>query len=139
MFFGKRSAQAAGRRKGYCRDCEAEYLKARLENKAARDSKREAARRYARSARNRELRLAKLYGITVADYDAMVEAQGNRCAICQTETITGNATYWHVDHDHATGRIRGLLCHYCNLGLGSFKDDPELLRRAVAYLGTPDV
>ncbi len=132
VFFGQRPG---GRRKGYCRECETAYHAERLATrKDARDSKREAARRYARSERNRELRLAKLYGITLADYDGMLEAQSGKCAICSADEPGGNAAYWHVDHDHSTGRVRGLLCARCNIGLGYFQDDPQRLAAAGAYL-----
>jgi len=59
-------------------------------------------------------------------------AQGGVCAICGG--INDNDDALSVDHDHETGRIRGLLCSKCNKGLGSFNDDPELLRKAIAYL-----
>lgn len=75
----------------------------------------------------------KQYGLTPAMYDAMLVAQGNCCAICRSRSPAGKK-YFHVDHDHATGRVRGLLCFRCNSGLGNFKDDPRSLRAAAAYL-----
>jgi len=135
VYFGRRTAQADSRRKGYCRECESSYLQARLaESKAARDAKRAAARTYNRSQRARELRLLSMYGITLADYDAMLAAQSGRCAICSADEPGGNAKHWHVDHDHATGQVRGLLCTRCNVGLGYFQDDPDRLGSALNYL-----
>lgn len=77
------------------------------------------------------------YGITVEKMRAMAEAQGHKCAICgEKETIHRNGLVRHlaVDHDHKTGAIRDLLCQACNTGLGKFKDDPEILAKAIAYL-----
>jgi hypothetical protein len=74
-----------------------------------------------------------LYGISLEEFDALVTAQEGRCAICRTDTPGGKGS-WHVDHDHATNRIRGLLCHPCNLMLGHAQDDPARLRAAAAYL-----
>lgn len=59
----------------------------------------------------------------------MREAQGDCCPIC-TKPL-GRA---HVDHDHATGKVRALLCHHCNIGLGHFRDDKVALARAIDYL-----
>lgn len=133
-FFGNRPG---GRRKGYCRECESDYLAERLaSSKDARDDRRAAALKYSRSERSRELRLAKLYGITLADYDAMLAAQSGLCAICSAGEPGGNANHWHVDHNHQTGRVRGLLCTRCNIGLGYFQDDPDRLANALAYLAS---
>jgi len=90
--------------------------------------------RYRRRYRGR-IRKA-LYGITEEQYQAMFESQGNACAICgSTDWPASNyAGSPHVDHDHATGEVRGLLCGHCNNGLGHFRDDPERLRKAAAYL-----
>ena len=77
------------------------------------------------------------YGITGPQYDAMVEAQGNRCAICgETPDNGGHPKQRHlaVDHSHKTGQVRSLLCAHCNRGLGHFKDSPSLLDAAKAYL-----
>ena len=73
------------------------------------------------------------YGITPEQFAERLESQDGRCAICRTDTPGGKGG-WHVDHDHETKAIRGLLCNNCNNGLGRFADDPVRLRGAVAYL-----
>lgn len=77
--------------------------------------------------------LSKRYGITTADFDAMLAKQLGRCAICATDEPGGMGSF-HVDHDHVTGAVRGLLCYKCNQGLGFFNDNPRLLQRARRYL-----
>ncbi len=77
------------------------------------------------------------YGITATVYAEMLAEQGGVCAICGLpETImrAGRVMQLSVDHCHTTTEVRGLLCSDCNNGLGRFKDDPELLLRAAAYL-----
>jgi hypothetical protein len=74
----------------------------------------------------------RLYGIGPDQYAAMLEAQDGGCAICHGQSMDGKGL--HVDHDHATGRNRGLLCDRCNRGLGLFRDDAALLRAAADYL-----
>lgn len=74
----------------------------------------------------------KLYGLSIEAYEELLERQNGCCAICR-EPAPGDLAL-AADHDHATGAIRGLLCSRCNYGLGSFRDDPELLRTAVAYV-----
>jgi hypothetical protein len=69
-----------------------------------------------------------VYGITVEEYYTMVEAQDGRCLTCDRETTLV------VDHDHASGVVRGLLCNNCNLALGHANDDPARLRRMAKYL-----
>jgi hypothetical protein len=78
--------------------------------------------------------LKRRYGMTVEEYEVFEEKQKSLCAICKQPE---NARYFRrlcVDHDHETGKIRGLLCHMCNTGLGKFADDVELLRAATIYL-----
>jgi len=72
-------------------------------------------------------------GFTHEQYVALLEAQDGRCAICRTDTPGGKGGF-HLDHDHATGAVRGLLCTNCNMGLGRFADDPARLRAAAEYL-----
>jgi hypothetical protein len=79
-------------------------------------------------------RTLRKYGITEADWDRMLTEQGGRCAICRTDTPGGRGERWHIDHSHATDKVRGLLCHNCNVGIGNFQDAPALLRSAAAYL-----
>lgn len=64
------------------------------------------------------------------------EAQGNLCAICETD-VGGLWRDLNIDHDHATDTVRGLLCDPCNKGLGFFKDNPENLQKAINYLKFP--
>lgn len=75
-----------------------------------------------------------LYGVTPEQYQALLDAQDDRCAVCRSDAWPGKDNRPHVDHDHATGAVRGLLCGRCNTGLGQFQDDPALLRAAVDYL-----
>lgn len=87
---------------------------------------REAAEKYHREG----LRFAK-YGITREDFRAMYVAQEGCCAICLGSVSEAKA---HIDHDHQTGLVRGLLCSNCNRGLGFFADDEGRLERAITYL-----
>lgn len=68
------------------------------------------------------------YNLTEEQYGVMVLQQSNKCLIC------GDEVDLVVDHDHSTGKIRGLLCHTCNIGLGMFKDNIENLERSIEYL-----
>lgn len=110
-------------RKGRCKACAAD---------AQRD-------RHARDPdRRRWTVVLHRYGITKADFDALYDAQDGACALCgKTDGAAREAVgerYWlHIDHDHETGRVRGLLCFACNNGLGFFST-PELLARADEYL-----
>lgn len=93
---------------------------------------------HARKLRRRR-RQKHLYGITQEFFDLAFASQRGLCAICKKQLVldhTSNhqANKAHVDHDHATQKFRGLLCGYCNLGLGKFWDNPSLLREAAAYL-----
>lgn len=75
----------------------------------------------------------KLYNVTEEQVQHMLRQQGSACAICGTKT-SGRKSHWCVDHDHAMGAVRGLLCRNCNVGLGNFQDNPATLRRAADYL-----
>jgi hypothetical protein len=93
-----------------------------------------AADQKARYGKDPELsnrkQLARIHGLTLAEYDALYAAG---CAICGTHD-PGTKRRMHVDHDHATGKVRGVLCPLCNVGLGHFKDSPALLAKAAQYL-----
>jgi hypothetical protein len=68
----------------------------------------------------------------VEEYEAMLSKQCGACAICKRPSPDGRRL--HIDHDHSTGLVRGLLCHDCNRGLGIFKDSHVILKAAVKYL-----
>lgn len=81
-----------------------------------------------RRAQNRKA----LYGITQVDYDRMLEKQAGLCAICHGPPV--GKPFLLVDHCHTTGKVRGLLCQSCNVGMGHFRDDPGRLEAAAMYL-----
>ena len=89
-------------------------------------------------AAERRVNIGATYGLEYKDYVSMYSKQGGGCEICGTPIAkfknNDGVPTAHVDHDHATGVVRGLLCRGCNLGLGCFKDDPELLDAAIDYL-----
>jgi hypothetical protein len=99
------------------------------------------ARQRAYYYRHRERRLAAMratnYKCAPGDYEAMLVAQDRKCAICgctPTDRFQGRIKNLAIDHDHATGRIRALLCSGCNAGLGHFKNNPFILIAAAQYL-----
>ncbi|SCF25014.1 Recombination endonuclease VII [Micromonospora purpureochromogenes] len=77
---------------------------------------------------SREYHLRRRYGVGQKEFDELLAEQGGVCAIC------GGADPQHLDHDHRTGWVRGILCFNCNGGLGQFRDSPTRLARAITYL-----
>jgi Recombination endonuclease VII len=102
----------------WCKDCKAKYM-------------REYAR--AKPGYQRRQDYMRRYGVTWEQYEQMLADQNGACAICP-RTSSGKGQPLDVDHSHVTGRVRGLLCSRCNRGIGTFLDDPALLRNALAYL-----
>ena len=84
--------------------------------------------------------LKQTYGITLQEYQQLVVDQGGCCAICENEVDLEprgrgkSYSGFAVDHCHDTGKVRGLLCYKCNLALGHFKDDLNILKKAIEYL-----
>jgi hypothetical protein len=74
--------------------------------------------------------LKKKYNLSLAEFQAMVKRQKGKCCICHQRP----RSVLHVDHNHTTGSVRGLLCSGCNRGLGCFQDRPALLKKAAKYL-----
>lgn len=78
------------------------------------------------------------YGLSEEQFEALRARQGDCCAIC-ARTDSGRPGHdWYVDHNHVTGKVRGLLCLTCNAGLGQFYDNPVRLRAAAQYLEDSD-
>jgi hypothetical protein len=101
---------------------------------------RKAQLKYRLSHRE-ELRIRRRfhhYGIGQEDFQRLLAAQGHQCAICRCDLVVFTGVNGpNVDHDHADGSIRGLLCGDCNVGLGRFHDNPQILTAAAAYLANP--
>lgn len=107
----------------YCRQCRSER---RIGEHLKRDiDKYNIARKKWRGAKTERDRNI--------DYGALLSSQDNKCAICQKSVLEYKKRFC-IDHDHETGKTRGLLCHSCNLALGNFKDSVNSLKRAVKYL-----
>jgi hypothetical protein len=86
----------------------------------------------ARKASSHERRVQEVYGLAPGDYDRLYEAQGGTCAICRR--ARGIARKLAVDHDHRSGRVRGLLCSTCNKILGHLRDDSSVAYGIYSYL-----
>ena len=137
---GREYVCKACRRKSAKAYREANPEKVRLAKAAAKAKDPERYRRLTResAARRREHKapdhwaawIKKSYGMSAKEYTGLFEKQKGRCAICR------NITKYRlcVDHDHETGLVRGLLCKPCNSSLGGFKDNADLLQKALAYL-----
>ena len=94
--------------------------------KPCHNARTRASVRRAGGARHYHLR--RRYGVGASDVRLLIEKQGGLCALCETNPAT------QVDHDHKTGRVRGILCLHCNAGMGAFHDDPGIIERAIRYL-----
>jgi hypothetical protein len=116
-----------GARKKYCSERCMSQFHWNKQGKKYRNSEKGKASMFA-------WRLRKEFGITVDDYNNMLEAQNHSCAICKRTDPTGYG--WHVDHCHAKGHVRGLLCSLCNQGLGLFKENSDVMKRAIEYIET---
>jgi DNA repair exonuclease SbcCD ATPase subunit len=96
------------------------------------------ARKKSYHERNRgkisEYNARRRYGLTTEERTEMLEKQSGMCPICGCDLRTLSSNKVHVDHCHATGDVRGLLCNGCNWGLGHFIDDPVRIRRAATYI-----
>ncbi len=117
---------------------ERERLRREEDPEALKTKNREAAARHRANPENTiRLRYMKTrYGITPEQFLEMEKGQGGVCAICGGPP-TGRYKRFHVDHDHATGKVRGLLCFMCNILLGNARDKPGILEAAVVYLARP--
>lgn len=132
-----RSAHAANNRARYKLNPEVGRTRSRRHRE--RHLEKERARELAAYGRRREqwregYRRRK-FGLEPGEFDEMLRTQMGCCAICLTDAPNGKG--WCVDHDHETGRVRGILCHSCNVALGHLGDDPNRVRAALAYLEGP--
>ena len=112
-----------------CKMCKNLESKIWYENN--KDRKKQLSKEYRHIKKDKDLQ--STYGIDLATYNQMLVTQGRRCKICQTPQGDLKRAMC-VDHDHSTGKVRGLLCDTCNRSLGLLKDNVNILTRAVDYL-----
>lgn len=127
---------------GQCKDCPP-GARRRVSTPGPRCAEHHRARKRMLAAKKHAEWIKRTYGITAAEYWAIYRAQGGVCYICRRakgkdEDGNGRGKMLSVDHDHATGEVRGLLCGPCNKDvLGHLRDSIEALQRAVTYLTDP--
>jgi hypothetical protein len=112
--------------RAYCRDCGTDKRLHVYHNEGGKEKQKK------RSFKNN----LKKYGITPENYQEFFNKQEGKCAICSSSEVSVARRSYNlfVDHDHKTGKVRGLLCHHCNTGLGQYRDNTELLQKAIEYL-----
>lgn len=115
-----------------CRECGRTYSAPTTNTKFCSPQCRRRASRNRRPTAHWLYHVKHTYGLAPEEALAMLERQGNRCAICGGECRSGKRLA--VDHDHETGAVRGFLCEQCNHGIGNFRDDVDLLASALSYL-----
>lgn len=131
--YGKRSSSKDGLF-ATCKACRAIYNK--QWHKDHQESRRKSSSEYRRRSPDKGKHRAqyKRYGLFPGEKERLLELQGGVCKMCSTD-FPGKGG-WHTDHCHSSGKVRGILCHNCNRGIGYLKDDPKLVAKAVEYLET---
>ena len=130
--FNRYQQDKADGRQPRCRECQ------RRSNAKWREVNRERSRAQARAwnaahpEQVADRNFQRRYGISLVEYQRLLQRQDGACAICREPCRTGARL--SVDHSHETGEVRGLLCRNCNAGLGQFRDRVDLLRTAAEYL-----
>lgn len=145
----------SNKKRGYirstCKECDKAYQRLQYATSAVFREKARAnsVKNYKPKSfqKSRADSLKHKFGLSIAEYDAMVKAQGGKCALCRSSDTGRNkpdkkwkAGHWNVDHCHKTGRVRGLLCHTCNVRVGAYERLMDLvgLPRLISYLVPPD-
>lgn len=121
---------------GSCKTCIHKRWKSWYEDPSSEAKSKNAERNRHRSTNvlspeDRRAKSLRRYGLTYEEYVARRNKFDNLCEVCQTRSSVA------VDHDHVTGKVRGILCHQCNQALGLMLDRSDILRRAIEYLNKP--
>lgn len=134
--FGKKSSNKDGIR-NYCKPCHALTSRISRENSPYKEENRlrhnERIRNLPKMTK-RNIALKKKYNMSHDQYEKMLEHQGGMCKICKIDIDKYHKEYFDIDHCHSTGKVRGLLCHKCNMLLGLSGDNSALLADAAQYL-----
>jgi len=119
-----------------CKACDAVRQKQYETSEVGKAKRAQYEAKDTTKADKRKWHLSNSYKLDCAAYNAMLTEQRNGCAICGTQVYDTSRPAFRlaIDHCHSTGTVRGLLCKNCNMGLGMFKDSPDTLARAIAYL-----
>lgn len=117
-----------------CKECVKKYTEENKEKIRKYKSDYYYANREKCIERDRKNHLKRKYNVTVEWYEEQLKKQNGQCKICGTTDGRGISSLLHVDHNHETGKVRGLLCQSCNTGIGLFKENTELLEKAIQYV-----
>lgn len=131
--FYKNKAKGDGL-KAYCKKC------SKILDKDYRERNPEKIKQIRKTSNERHLtptkkfnyRLRSVYNLSRAEFDNLYDKQKGKCKLCRKKIKVSKSV--HIDHNHKNGKIRGLLCSKCNLGLGHFQDNAEVLLRASKYI-----
>ncbi len=115
-----------------CKECRNKRLRESRDEKTLRKRK-EIQDKYRRSSKFSDTSLKRIYGISLKEWQKMFDEQDGCCASCGEHQADLSRTLC-VDHDHDTGKVRGLVCRQCNLALGLLKDDPEVVAKLLEYI-----
>jgi len=121
-----------GKPSSYCEDCSPNLLKHYAEAVVSRTEVRATQYKLQRKTGQLQESFIAGKGEYLTQYNTLHRSQNGKCAICGQSGLR-----LVIDHDHASGKIRGLLCNSCNIGLGQFNDDPTMLRKAADYVSDP--
>lgn len=116
-------------------EIQANKIEKELKNATLKEKKREYARNYAAKISKEDKLAAQLkytYNITLEYFNTLLKSQNNRCVGCGMSFTTRESI--HVDHNHTTGKVRGLLCRGCNHAIGNVKENPNTLKSLITYL-----
>lgn len=127
-----RNYKTVDKKASQCKKCTYEVHKIWQKAHSEQLAEQALARYHANPEEQRRKSRKYLYGVSQEQYESLLQQQSGVCAICKLECKCHPRL--SVDHCHASDKIRGLLCHACNLGLGNFKDSPVLLLEALKYL-----
>lgn len=116
----------------YCKPCQLEYQRLRYHAPESYERNKMDRNIYLKNRKDstRKWYLKTTYGLTPEEYQALYDKTDGKCYICLEE----KDYYLHVDHNHSTGKVRGLLCNHCNRGIGMLRENINTLKSAIEYL-----
>ncbi len=116
----------------YCKECRTKQQIEHYKKPKNKERIKQYKKEWVKSPRGRDLRLKKMYGISLQEYDAMFDSQHGVCKICGGVNKSGKRL--SVDHNHLTGKVRGLLCQSCNFMVGLSQENSDILLKTALYL-----